>query len=128
MEAAVGDISSHLTAASAWQHSLPVFHTLSLPESKNIFSQLLDMYSRDVESKQQLVDSYTQLVMSERRGSKRKDGRAGVSVTGDIMSMGVEELRKVLTAAVTMWMVRPCIDDELSDHLLQVLTDEMVGY
>ena len=39
-----------------------------------------------------------------------------------------EELRRQLTVLITSWMTKPHVDDDAAVQLLQVLTDEMIGF
>lgn len=103
---------------------MAVFHTLTLPESRDLLLQILDMYKHEVASKQGLLESYRQFVEGNSSGSNSR----GTNGRLDSSSQGSDVLRKVLTAAVTTWMVRPYVDLETCQQLLQLLTDEMVGF
>lgn len=151
MQAVVANVGSQLSPADAvWQHHQSVFHTLGLPDTVGLLQQVLDMHQQELAVKQGLVDSFSQAVedgtsielRSQAQDSSSSGGVAGGSSSG--MSMlsaagsskagkqkalrSTEDLRRQLTAAVTTWMVRPCIEDDQVAQLLQVLTDEMVGY
>jgi hypothetical protein len=121
-----------------------------LPESAALLQQVLQMHLQELAVKQQLLQCFGELV--QEAGSCLHDGQTGLAGRSNIDSQArsnhssstskaagsgaggrrtardVEDCRKLLTAGITTWMVRPCIEEQRMDQLLQVLTDEMVGF
>lgn len=110
------------SSSGSWQCIAPVFHTLSLGESVQLLQQVLDMHTRELQLKRDLLASFRQ--------AGGGDGAAGGSGSSsrDSRASDPEVLRAQLTAGVTAWMVRPFVDDDVVEQLLQVLSDEMVGF
>jgi hypothetical protein len=141
MQAALDGVNSQLIEGCNWQHSMPAFHCLSLPESGELLQQLLQMHEQELAVKQGLLQSFSELV--QKAGSCLQDSASAARYNTDLNGSktagsaaagrrqgvrSVEDCRKLLTAGITTWMVRPCIEEEQMEQLLQVLTDEMVGF
>uniref|UniRef100_A0A383W1F6 Uncharacterized protein n=1 Tax=Tetradesmus obliquus TaxID=3088 RepID=A0A383W1F6_TETOB len=146
MQAALEGVTSQLSEGAPWQHSLPIFHCLALPEGAALLQQLLQMHSQELAVQQGMLQSFSGLVqeagscLQERSTAAQPNSRAlsgSSSSTSKAGSIGagrragvrsVEDCRRLLTAGITTWMVRPCIDEGCSEQLLQLLTDEMAGF
>jgi hypothetical protein len=147
MRTALEGITSQLTPGSSWQTSLPAFHCLALPESAALLQQVLQMHTQELAVKQDLLQCFEDLV--QEAGSCLRDSAGTAAAAGSHAAKqsssssriggsgsgaqhrkvrSVEDCRKLLTGSITTWMVRPCIEDERVEQLLQVLTDEMVGF
>jgi hypothetical protein len=147
MATALEGVTSQLTPGASWQTGLPVFHCLALPESAALLQQVLQMHSQELAVKQDLLQCFEDLVqeagscLSDSAGTAAAAGLHAAKQSSDSSRAGggglgsqrrkvrsVEDCRKLLIGGITTWMVRPCIEDERVEQLLQVLTDEMVGF
>jgi hypothetical protein len=149
MRTALEGITSQLSPDTSWQASLPVFHCLALPEGAELLQQVLLMHSQEVAVKQDLLRCFNELVQEAgsclqdnpsaaapagshaAKQSSSSSSRIGGSVASGSQRhklRSVEDCRKLLTGGITTWMVRPCIEDGRMEQLLQLLTDEMVGF
>ncbi|WIA42774.1 hypothetical protein OEZ86_008714 [Tetradesmus obliquus] len=143
MQAALEGVTSQLSEGAPWQRSLPVFHCLALPESAALLQQLLQMHSQELAVQQGMLQSFSGLV--QEAGSCLQEGATAAQPNSRALSVSsskaagsaagrragvrsVEDCRKLLTAGITTWMVRPCIDEGCMEQLLQLLTDEMAGF
>eukprot|EP00879_Flechtneria_rotunda_P008180 GHRR01008569.1.p1 GENE.GHRR01008569.1~~GHRR01008569.1.p1 ORF type:complete len:295 (+),score=110.93 GHRR01008569.1:741-1625(+) len=132
---------------ASWQHSIAVFHTLSLPESLALFEQILGMYQQELSVKQGILEFFSDIVQYQQpkgiqprrwatNGSSLelsgvvgadRDASSSRSGIGKLVS-DTEELRMQLTVAITAWKTQPCIEEATADQLLCMLTDEMTGF
>jgi hypothetical protein len=111
-----------------------VFNYLNLSEVLQLLQQVLTMHQKELLLKHDLLACFEKIVSgpandasSNGSGSSSSSSHA-VGRGGRLNVKGPDGLSRQLTAAVTTWMVRPYIDDDVANHLLQVLTDDMTGF
>lgn len=106
-----------------FQQRMSIFNSINLSTAVDMLSELLGMYQKDCELKQQLVGAMKGIALQAAEAAAAGKGAGGGGGAG-----GPDEGKARLTVVLSSWLARPYLEEARVEHLLLVLTEDMAGF